>query len=123
MDSIVSWEQLSRVEQVRCEYSDLHKDAYGFRSYLPTDISEAEAETAVDELIKAAEVIFEREKEYERQRIEKFEQYVTQVIDLGAGNRETAIRWIMDGSDANGDWGMLCYNLGLPYNYFRSYDV
>jgi hypothetical protein len=38
---------------------------------------------------------------------------------MGARNRETALKWIMDASNANGDWEYLCHELGLPYSYFK----
>jgi hypothetical protein len=55
----------------------------------------------------------------EKEAVAKFEQHVTNTICMGARDRETALRWIMDASNANGDWEYLCYDLGLPYHYFR----
>ena len=55
----------------------------------------------------------------EAEAVVKFEQHVTNTICMGAKDRTTALRWIMDASNANGDWEYLCYELGLPYHYFR----
>jgi hypothetical protein len=42
---------------------------------------------------------------------------------MGAGDRATALRWIMEASSANGDWEYLCWDLGLPYHYFTKQPV
>jgi hypothetical protein len=38
---------------------------------------------------------------------------------MGAKDRATALRWIMDASQAGGDWEYFCFLNGLPYGYFR----
>jgi hypothetical protein len=38
---------------------------------------------------------------------------------MGARDRETALRWIMEASTANGDWEYFCFLNGLPYRYFE----
>ena len=68
------------------------------------------------EIIKQEDIA---RKAAETEAIAKFEQHVTNTICMGARDRETALRWIMDASNANGDWEYLCYDLGLPYHYFR----
>ena len=49
---------------------------------------------------------------------EKFEVRVAAVIDAGAADRETAVRWIADADGCNGDLEHLCYVNGLPLTYF-----
>jgi len=68
------------------------------------------------EIIKQEDIA---RKAAETEAIDRFEQHVTNTICMGARDRETALRWIMDASNANGDWEYLCYDLGLPYHYFR----
>lgn len=51
--------------------------------------------------------------------VKKFEQHVTNTICMGARNRETALRWIMEASNADGDWEYLCFLNDLPYGYFN----
>lgn len=104
--------------------SDLHKDAYGFRPSQGwwvhwNSFSDVEKQTEWDSLIVAMEASSAREKEYEVAAIAKFEVLVTKTIANGAKTRESALRWIMDGSTCNGDWEFLCYEHGLPYSYFR----
>lgn len=104
--------------------SDLHKDAYGFR---PSELfweewigsTDAERQAIWDSLERALEVSMEIERENEQRAIERFEALVRVNIDAGAEDRETALRWIMDASRANGDWEYLCWEQGLPYRYFE----
>jgi hypothetical protein len=67
--------------------------------------------------------VIEREeiarKEAEAEAIVKFEQHVTNTICMGAKDRATALRWIMDAGHADGDWEYFCFLNGLPYGYFR----
>ena len=117
-----SWEELSELEQAHSIYWDMYKDAYGFRPrQIDTSgwtLAEFQAEFA------NLQVVIEREEDQrkvsEAEAIAKFEQHVTNTICMGARDRETALRWIMDASNANGDWEYLCYDLGLPYHYFRN---
>ena len=56
-----------------------------------------------------------REKEEQQLAIAEFEHRVMETIRHGAGDRKTAIRWIVDGLDVDGDYSYACYKLGLPY--------
>ena len=121
MEDFKSWEEMTVLEQMACQYWDMYKDAYGVR---PRGIdtstwTEAEFEAEFAQLARVIEQEEIARKASEAEAITKFEQHVTNTICMGAGNRETALRWIMDASSANGDWEYLCYDLGLPYHYFR----
>jgi hypothetical protein len=41
------------------------------------------------------------------------------MINLGANDRETALRWIHEADGSGGDDEFLCYLNGLPYGYFK----
>ena len=121
MSEFTTWEQMSDLEQAQCQYWDMYKDAHGIRPRgIDTStwtLAEFQAEFAdLGQVINREEA---QRKVAEKQAIEKFEKHVTDTICMGARNRETALRWIMDASNANGDWEYLCYDLGLPYHYFR----
>lgn len=124
MEEFKSWDEMSTLEQYACQYWDMYKDAYGYR---PRGIdtsgwSEADFEAEFASL----EAVIVREEaarcEAEKVAVAKFERVVTNIIFAGAGDRETALRWIMDASNANGDWGYLCWDLGLPQHYFVEKD-
>jgi hypothetical protein len=121
MEDFKSWEEMTTVEQYACQYWDMHKDAYGFR---PRGIdtstwTEADFEAEFKVLGEAIDREEIARKASEAEAVTKFEQHVTNTICMGAGDRATALRWIMEASSANGDWEYLCYDLGLPYHYFK----
>lgn len=121
MEDFKSWEQMTVLEQMQCQFWDMYKDAYGVR---PRGIdtstwTEAEFEAEFAQLGRVIEQEAIARKASEAEAVTKFEQHVTNTMCMGAGNRETALRWIMDASSANGDWEYLCWDLGLPYHYFR----
>jgi hypothetical protein len=121
MSEFTTWEQMSDLEQAQCIYWDMYKDAHGVR---PRGI-DTSTWTMQDFQLEFAslEAVIVREEANrqvaEKEAVAKFEQHVTNTICMGARDRETALRWIMDASNANGDWEYLCYDLGLPYQYFR----
>ena len=116
-----SWEEMSELEQAQCTYWDMYKDAYGVRPRgVDTSgwtLKDFEAEFA--SLATAIEQEDAQRKTAEAEAIAKFEQHVINIVCMGARNRETALKWIMDASNANGDWEYFCFTQGLPYSYFK----
>jgi hypothetical protein len=119
--NMMLWEEMSPIEQAQCMYWDMYKDAYGVRPR-GIDTSAWTLEEFESEF-KTLAVVIEREeiarKEAEAEAIVKFEQHVTNTICMGAKDRATALRWIMDAGHADGDWEYFCFLNGLPYGYFR----
>jgi hypothetical protein len=121
MSEFTTWEQMSDLEQAQSIYWDMYKDAHGVRPR-GIDTSTWTMQDFQLEFASLQEVIVREEANRqvaEKEAVDKFEQHVTNTICMGARDRETALRWIMDASNANGDWEYLCYDLGLPYHYFR----
>lgn len=121
MSEFKSWEEMSELEQAQCQFWDMYKDAHGVR---PRGIDTSTWTLA--DFHKEFEYLGQVIEQEERQRLEaeaeaarKFEQHVTNTICMGAGDRATALRWIMDASDAGGDWEYFCYLNGLRYGYFN----
>jgi hypothetical protein len=99
----------------------MYKDAYGVRPR-GVDTSEWTLEM-FDAEFKVLGALIERE-EIARQVDQAanaidFEKRVAKLIATGAGNRETAMRWIHEAEGSNGDDEYLCFLLGLKYGYFR----
>ena len=121
MEQFKSWEDMTALEQARETYWDMYKDAYGVRPrWIDTtawtlEVFEAEF-ASLATAIEQAEV---QRRADEAEAVAKFEQHIVNTMCMGARDRETALNWIMDASNANGDWEYLCYDLGLPYSYFR----
>lgn len=113
--------QMPTLEQAQCQFWDMYKDAYGVRPR-GIDTSTWTLEDFRKEFTLLGEIIDREERERiasEAEAVKKFEQHVTNTICMGARDRETALRWIMDASEANGDWEYFCYLNGLPYGYFK----
>jgi hypothetical protein len=68
----------------------------------------------------AARMAFDEEEARKTVAVEDFEQKIADLIEMGAADRETAIRWFLDGMDLHEcdlhDAGFICYELGLPYS-------
>lgn len=116
-----TWEQLSHRDQLISIYSDVYKDAYGCR---PRGMNFAgETDQMIEQHINhLSEIVARQESEREaaeQAAAERFEKRVAQTIEAGAGDRETALRWIHEAEGTAGDAEYLCYRLGLPYNYFQ----
>jgi hypothetical protein len=96
--------------------SDMHKDAYGFR---PRNINysaftDAELDAEVDRLQAVIEESIKEEAIQEEADLEAFGKLINKTIAMGAGDRATAIRWIVDGAD---DWNAeaIVWSMGILY--------
>jgi hypothetical protein len=104
-------------------YSDLYKDAYGFRPRTQLQwwatASNDEKQIEWDRLLVVLDAAIAESKREQQESIERFETLVEETIASGAATREDAYRWIMEGSSCDGDWEHLCYQHGLPYSFFK----
>lgn len=99
-------------------YSDMYTDAYGIRPrHHQYFNSVEEIEIELKTLETAIEKRIERERIMEQQAISEFEESVIKVINIGAGNRKTAIQWLIEAAGSPTDIDYFCYCNGLPYNY------
>ena len=116
-----SWDELSELEQAQETYWDMYKDAYGVRPR-GVDTSSWTVETFLKEFAYLGLVIEREEKARvaaEENAVFSFEKRISDLMFSGAKDRATAIRWIHEAEDTQGDDEYLCYTLGLPYQYFR----
>ena len=118
---LTSWEEMTVLEQMQCQYWDMYKDAYGVR---PRGIdtstwTEYAFQVEFEHLALTIQANDIQRQEAEATAVKNFEQHVINTMCMGARDRETALRWIMDASNANGDWEYFCFLNGLPYRYFE----
>jgi hypothetical protein len=102
-------------------FSDLYKDVNGFRPrghefYAPETTDERRQEIW-DFYCEQLDREMTAEREREGRATTDFEDRVAGLLAVGAGDRETAIRWLMDAEDVDGDVGYFEYKLGLPAGY------
>lgn len=120
MEAFKSWEEMSVLEQMACQYWDMYKDAYGVR---PRGIdTSAWTEADFEQEFASLGSVIEREeadrKVAEDKAMHDFEMRMQTLMMTGARDRATAMRWIHEAEGSNGDDEYLCFLLGLPYRYF-----
>jgi len=118
--NMMSWEEMSPIEQAQCIYWDMYKDAYGVRPR-GVDTSGWSLEYFEQEFKHLAQIIEMEEtarKQAEAEAIVRFEDSVLNLMHTGT-NRERVIAWLMDAEGANGDFEYFCFTQGLPYGYFK----
>jgi hypothetical protein len=120
MEAFKTWEEMTVLEQMQCQYWDMYKDAYGVRPRgIDTTAWTEERFTAEFEVL--SQMIAEQEaqrKIAEHKAAHAFEQRVQSIMSCGAQDRAMALRWIHEAEGSNGDDEFLCYLVGLPYRYF-----
>lgn len=113
-------------------FSDLHKEAYGCR---PTswawaewrEASPSQKQVLWDELCEAHERVIEEEKARHEEAVKDFESRVADLMAIGARDRETAIRWLVESlnlSEIDKMYGSsyICFELGLPYSMSSTFE-
>ena len=121
MEEFKSWEDMTVLEQMACQYWDMYKDAHGFRPR-GIDTSAWTEEDFMKEFEYMGKLITQQEEarvEAEHMASVRFEQRILDLMATGAEDRETAIRWIHEAEGTSGDDEYLCWTLGLSYGYFR----
>jgi hypothetical protein len=122
--NMMSWEEMSPIEQAQCIYWDMYKDAYGVRPR-GVDTSGWSLEYFEQEFKHLAQIIEMEEiarKKAEAEAIVRFEDRVLNLMHTGT-NRARVIAWLMDAEGANGDYEYFCFTQGLPYGYFKEMEV
>jgi len=121
MSEFKSWEEMSVLEQMQCQYWDMYKDAYGVRPRGIDTTSWTEAEFEAE--FKVLGEVIHREdiarEESQTEAAKRFEAQIDSLIAAGAGSRDSAIEWIHEAEGTGGDDEYLCFTLGLRYGYFR----
>jgi len=117
----MTWETMTDLEQAQCMHWDMYKDAYGVR---PRGIDTStwtmeDFEKEFEILGKVIERAEAERKVNEYYAAKDFEERIDGLIKLGAKTRETALKWIMEADECNGDWEYLAYTNGLSYGYFK----
>ena len=118
---MLSWNEMSPLEQAQCQYWDMYKDAYGVR---PRGIDTSTWTLADFEMEFASLGAVIQREETNRQLAQHeachaFEMRMLSVLACGAKDRAMALRWIHEAEGTQGDDEFLCWTLGLPYQYFR----
>ena len=120
--------EYTKLEVLAWEYSDLHKDVFGFRPRdMSIDWTEADYEREIDALVPALQQVLAEEKSREAEAVIYFEKRIVDTIAAGAADRAAAIRWIAEAEQAyNGDYldaDYFCFLVGVPYGYIKKEEL
>ena len=103
-----------------------HKDAFGVkgRHYDFEAMSTEELRAEADYISRSVKEQMELEARMEKEAIQRYEESLAEYMSMGAGDRATAIRWLLqaEGLDNEHDAGYICYNLGLPYSMEKEFE-
>jgi hypothetical protein len=121
MSEFKSWEEMTVLEQMQCQFWDMYKDAYGSRprGIDTTDWTEEEFMAEFETLGRVIEREETQRKIDQAEASVRFENQINSLISSGARDRESAIAWVHQAEGSDGDDEYLCFLLGLPYGYFR----
>jgi hypothetical protein len=117
----MSTESLSKREALLQIYSDYHKDAYGFRpryDYYSYSLEQLEADFArFGQMISEAT---EAEALAERAAVAAFQAAIQNTIQIGAGDEETALRWLASAGveECGPDWEHYLWQRGILYTEY-----
>jgi len=107
-------------------FSDLHKDAFGFRPrdhrFYAVDTTDEEKQEIYDYTCEELEREFARIEQAEIEADLGFESLILDCLNMGASDRKTAIRWIleseeMDEFDAAYGFSFVTWKLGISDKY------
>ena len=107
--------------------SDLYKDVHGVRPrYINfNEWSDGELEVYTDKLIAQLKENEEQERLQEKANVKGFQDQVQKTIELGAGNRKTALKWLFSSEEYDQgeyvtDWDIdgFLYKNGIVHSDF-----
>ena len=103
-------------------YSDLFKDAHGFRPHGDAfyNSSDDRKQEIWDGLLVDLEYAVNAERREKEAAVKAFADRIQEVISLGAGDEETALRWILEAenfslNDYQYGADYIAYHFGLSY--------
>lgn len=114
-----SWDDLTELEQLAGEYSDAFKDANGFRPRWCNNWTVEDYKRELPGVYEDCRRSMEAEKARQAESVVQFEAKVQTLIGMGAGDRQTALRWMVDGDLSKWSLEELEYDNDLPWCYLR----
>jgi hypothetical protein len=122
MNFATKWDQMSDLEQASAIWWDLYKDVHGVRPR-GVDTSNWTLEgfnAQIAALSTALQEQLAEDEEEQARAVSLFESRIQDTLLAGAGNRETAVRWIMRDSGMGDDLEYTEFRFNLPFGYLRN---
>ena len=125
-ETMTTWEEMTLLEQMQCQYWDMYKEAYNFRPrHVDTSgWTEEQFFTEFASLEKIIEANYQERLRSEDLAVARFEEQILSLMVTNASmDRAAVVRWIHEAEGSNGDDEYLCFLLGLPYSYLKTPKV
>ena len=116
--------EISELDQARSDYSDFHKEAFGFRprwDYSAMTLADFDRE--FEYLAQECKRNEELRAKAEAEAAVRLEQRILSLLESGAKSRAMALRWLDEAEGTNGDVDYLCFCLGVDYGYIKQEDL
>jgi len=117
---MLSWDEMTPIEQAALTWYDAFKEAYGVRPrHIDTTewlLSDFHKEILVLERVIAENEVARRASE--AKSADDVEHTILNLLMAGAKDREMCIKWLLEAHDAGEDRDYLCFILGVAYGYF-----
>ena len=113
----------TKLQELMDDYCDLHKSVHGVKArwIYNTDYTEAEMESLLKSLQKEGERIWELEAKQEAIADDAFLAAINKMVELGAGDHKTALKWLHDAHDTGGNNTYLGFDFGCSYLFVEKF--
>jgi hypothetical protein len=113
----------TKLQELQDDYCDLHKSVHGVKArwIYNTDYTESEMESLLKSLQKEGERIWELEAKQEAIADDAFLAAINKMVELGAGDHKTALKWLHDAHDTGGDNRYLGFDFGCSYLFVENF--
>ena len=113
----------TKLQELMDDYCDLHKSVHGVKArwIYGTDYTEAEMEFLLESLQKEGERVWAEEAKQEAIADAAFLAAINKMVELGAGDQKTALKWLHDAHDTGGDNDYLGFDFGCSYRFVSNF--
>ena len=113
----------TKLQELMDDYCDLHKSVHGVKArwIYNTDYTEAEMEFLLESLQKEGERVWAEEAKQEANADAAFVAAINKMVELGAGDHKTALKWLHDAHDTGGDNRYLGFDFGCSYLFVENF--
>lgn len=109
----------TKLQELMDDYCDLHKSVHGIKArwIYGAGYTEAQMEDMLARLQRDAEEVWKQEAAREAIADAAFITAINKMVELGAGDQKTAIKWLHDAHDTGGDNRYLGFEFGCSYMF------
>jgi hypothetical protein len=113
----------TKLQELMDDYCDLHKSVHGIKArwIYGAGYSEAQMEDMLARLQRDAEEVWKQEAAREAIADAAFITAINKMVELGAGDHKTALKWLHDAHDTGGNNTYLGFDFGCSYQFVETF--